>query len=325
MREYTNEDLAFEYQTISVLEASSSLVTVDQDAPIEVTAQPVENPDGTSEATSLTGPATLPAGSRMIRSTRQLSRWTSRTRTPECPSTTRPSWSTKRIRVRLPLRIASTPSPDDAGANLDTTADADQPPEPDKALGSSDDSDLGTTAESLPPATWRNLNNPLDVDGLNGVTPLDVLITINYLNEHAGDSALPPLADGPPPFYYDVNGNHLCTPHDALLVINFLTPAQSESAEGESEPAAEQRSPLTASLTGVPPTAKLDAPALPRAKAFVDPWLADDELEDAIDLIARESGDGHLASDTFHDGLLTDLAFALAAALNGDRATRRSL
>jgi hypothetical protein len=58
----------------------------------------------------------------------------------------------------------------------------------------------------------------------------------------------------------------------------------------------------------------LDAPVLPQAKALVVPWVVDDELEDAIDRIARtESGDGRLASEMFHDGLFADLELALAA------------
>ena len=250
MREYTNEDLTFEHQTVSVLEASSTLVTVDQDAPIDVTAPPVEPADETSGGTLNEGAGDATGG-----------------------------------------------EPDDS---LDTTGDADETTGPDEPLGSSDDSDLGTTVESLPSATWQNPVNPLDVDGLNGVTPLDALITINYLNSHAGDSALPPLAGDPPPFYYDINGDNLCTPHDALLVINFLKSAQSDSAEGESEPAVGQHSPAAASSTDLPPAATFDSAVLPQAKAPVVPpadprrdavpvvpWLAADAFDDSIDVLAR--------------------------------------
>ena len=51
---------------------------------------------------------------------------------------------------------------------------------------------------------WHHYANPYDVDGADGVTPLDVLIVINYINAHPGDTALPsPPASGPP--YYDVS------------------------------------------------------------------------------------------------------------------------
>ena len=185
MREYTSEDLAFEHQTISVLEASSSLVTVDQDAPIDVTAQPVEPPDETSGGTLNDGAGDAVDGEQ-----------------------------------------------DDS---LDTAADADEPPGPDDRRDPSR-AGLGDDRREPASATWQNPSNPLDVDGLNGVTPLDALITINFINGHAGDSALPPLAADTPPFYYDVNGDNLCTPHDALLVINFLKSAEGESPEGEAGP-----------------------------------------------------------------------------------------
>jgi uncharacterized repeat protein (TIGR01451 family) len=249
MREYTSEDLVFEHQTISVLEASSSRVTGDPSEPVEITVRPIETSDGTSDAT-LT---------------------------------------------------------DESG---------------DAASGEQEDASA--------PAIWQNPLHPYDVDGSNGVTPLDALLTINYLNEHAGDSGLLPIVDGPPPFYYDVNGDHLCTPQDALLVINFLKSAQTDAGEGESESAVGQGSPAAASFTEVPPLATLNSSALPPANAplppadtpvvsstdprcaLVLPWIADAELDDTIDTLARvSSDDGALAYGDIHSLLFADLALAL--------------
>ncbi|MCU0981429.1 MAG: dockerin type I domain-containing protein, partial [Pirellulaceae bacterium] len=280
MREYTSEDLVFESQTISVLEASSSLVTLDPSEPVEITAPPEESPDETSEATLTDEPGDASGGEQED------------ALAPPTPPRDEPDHDPQ---VSLP----------------------------DQAAASSDDGQVEATAGSEPSATWQNPLQPCDVDGVNGVTPLDALITINYLNEHAGDAALPPLAADPPPFYYDVNGDNLCTPHDALLVINFLKSAQTDSAEGEAEPAVEQRSPAAASFIDVPPLARLDSSALPPAnapvvpsadprRAPVLPWIADDELDDTIDTLARApSGDDAFAADDLHGLLFADLARAL--------------
>jgi len=52
---------------------------------------------------------------------------------------------------------------------------------------------------------WHNYMNPDDADGENGVTPLDVLTLINYINSHPGDLSLPASPASAPP-YYDVTG-----------------------------------------------------------------------------------------------------------------------
>ena len=108
-----------------------------------------------------------------------------------------------------------------------------------------------------------------------------------------------------------------------MLVINFLKSAQTDSGEGESEPAVGQGSPAAASFTEVPPLATLDSSALPPAnapvvpsadlrRAPVLPWIADDELDDTIDTLARRlSGDDALAADDLHGLLFADLALAL--------------
>jgi hypothetical protein len=81
--------------------------------------------------------------------------------------------------------------------------------------------------------TWQNPDNPFDVNGRDGVTPLDVLLLVNYINAHPGDPSLPAPPALPPP-YYDVNNDNSCTPLDVLLVINYINSHPLDS--GESEP-----------------------------------------------------------------------------------------
>ncbi|MCY2993353.1 MAG: dockerin type I domain-containing protein, partial [Planctomycetota bacterium] len=82
---------------------------------------------------------------------------------------------------------------------------------------------------------WHNFANPCDVDGQNGVTPLDVLIVINYINSHPVSTSLPAAPTSPPP-YYDVadgTGDQQVTPLDVLTVIIYINSHPSGSAEGE--------------------------------------------------------------------------------------------
>jgi hypothetical protein len=82
---------------------------------------------------------------------------------------------------------------------------------------------------------WCNAANPYDVDGSGGdkpVTPLDVLIVINYINAHPGSTALPASPTAPPP-YYDVNDDGLCTPLDVLTVINYINAHTAGAGEAE--------------------------------------------------------------------------------------------
>ena len=67
---------------------------------------------------------------------------------------------------------------------------------------------------------WHNYADPYDVNAVDGVTPLDVLLIINWINAHPGVSTpSAPPAMGPP--YYDVNADDLILPLDVLLVINY--------------------------------------------------------------------------------------------------------
>jgi glucose/arabinose dehydrogenase len=70
---------------------------------------------------------------------------------------------------------------------------------------------------------WQNPISREDVDGQNGIVPIDALTVINDLNANGARPlpVPPPTADRPPP-YLDVNGDDHVAPLDALIVINFL-------------------------------------------------------------------------------------------------------
>ena len=83
---------------------------------------------------------------------------------------------------------------------------------------------------------WQNPRDPLDVDDLGSVIPLDALIIINELNMHGAHELLTPNAGYEPPPYLDVSGDNHLSPLDALLIINFLN-HQSNGGSGGEAPA----------------------------------------------------------------------------------------
>ena len=83
-------------------------------------------------------------------------------------------------------------------------------------------------------SAWQNHQQPHDVSGDGKITPLDVLLVINYINagHPVARDASPARAKPPPPFY-DVNGDGKITPEDVLIVINYLNEASGTSGGGE--------------------------------------------------------------------------------------------
>jgi hypothetical protein len=88
--------------------------------------------------------------------------------------------------------------------------------------------DLAVTNDD--PWTWTNPRNPLDTNDDGFVSPIDVLIVINYLNGFGSRSLVPPRSK--PESFIDVNSDSFVSPIDVLLVINSLN-GQS-AGEGES-------------------------------------------------------------------------------------------
>ncbi|WP_153557697.1 GEVED domain-containing protein [Roseimaritima sediminicola] len=82
---------------------------------------------------------------------------------------------------------------------------------------------------------YQNPAGQFDVNGTNGVTPLDALLVINALNRYPGNSIPldpPPAGVSLPPFP-DVDGNGAVEPRDALLVVNELNRLYRNDGQGE--------------------------------------------------------------------------------------------
>lgn len=68
---------------------------------------------------------------------------------------------------------------------------------------------------------WHNLLNPLNANGLGGITAFDALIVINYLNLHP--NIVPLVAsEAVPGQYLDVNNDNRVTAFDAIQIITYL-------------------------------------------------------------------------------------------------------
>jgi hypothetical protein len=95
-----------------------------------------------------------------------------------------------------------------------------------------DTTTAGVVAVGCP---WRNPVKFLDVDGKNGVTPIDAVLIINQLNAIGpGNLPNPAIPPNVPPPFFDVDCDNFLGPTDAVLVINALN-----SGAGEGEAAVE--------------------------------------------------------------------------------------
>ncbi|HUG67251.1 MAG TPA: dockerin type I domain-containing protein [Pirellulaceae bacterium] len=85
---------------------------------------------------------------------------------------------------------------------------------------------------------WQNRKNPLDVNDDSFVSPLDALLTINFLNAMSTGGSGEASRSIPAMLYMDVNGDRVVSAIDALQVINYLNAADTIVAEGEAMAAA---------------------------------------------------------------------------------------
>lgn len=111
----------------------------------------------------------------------------------------------------------------------------------------------------VPGSEWQNPRNPLDANDDGFVTPIDVLVGINRLNQASGE--LPrhrilrqDTSDGEraldnDSFYFDTNGDGLLSPIDVLLRVNHLNQnsLSLSTAEGEDDSATDVSTALRAS------------------------------------------------------------------------------
>jgi hypothetical protein len=138
-----------------------------------------------------------------------------------------------------------------------------------RALDAAGDSGLATVMIDVANTRlWRNGNNPLDVNGDGSVSPVDVLIVVNYINGN-GAGPVPESPQAPPPFL-DVNGDDMVSPvGDALPIIAFLNESVSGVGEGEGKDGDGGEAPpgvrLVESPTTFSPTRVLRQSLLPAA------------------------------------------------------------
>ncbi len=164
---------------------------------------------------------------------------------------------------------------------------------------------------------FYNRDQPLDVNRDGDVSPLDVLIVINYLN--AGGSSLLPGVIGLPEFSLDTNNDGSVSPLDALIIINQLNSSQ---LSGEASPSRSENAitVLPATRFHEPEQTKVQRPAstngLAISNTFVRPHLrgevslerrlrpdrsanhmrrGDSDLEDVLALLADDVAGARLA------------------------------
>lgn len=129
-----------------------------------------------------------------------------------------PAWLTFDPDTRI---LSGTPTPSEIGTFTLQVVALDS-----HRLSARDTFDLVITE---PLAPWQNQRLALDTTNDGIVTPIDVLLVINYLNSGAKTSVDP--HETPSAGYLDTNGDNIISSIDVLLIINYLN--QSGSGEGE--------------------------------------------------------------------------------------------
>jgi predicted outer membrane repeat protein len=144
---------------------------------------------------------------------------------------------------------------------------------------------------------WQNPVNALDVDADGRVIPLDVLLTINYINVYG--IGRPPVLPSPHGSvrYFDVSGDNVVSPVDVLRVINYINARSAGGGEGEAAGGlANSRDAFPALGRGLPTPAQ-GSSARPRAE--LPSW------DDALDVLAEDVARAYAALESSRrwDGL----------------------
>jgi len=91
---------------------------------------------------------------------------------------------------------------------------------------------VNITITAPPPARHQNqqLNQDVNADGF--VSPIDVLLVVNFIN-FSGQSSISVVGLSDPPPYRDVNGDNFISPIDVLDLINYINTRGNGEGEGE--------------------------------------------------------------------------------------------
>lgn len=182
----------------------------------------------------------------------------------------------------------------------------------------SDDVDIQVMNFSLQ-NRWHNASFPEDIDGNSSVTPVDVLIVINALNE-VGRGALVNIdlsQDSVGLSYLDVNHDTAVTPIDALIVINYINASRQDASFINEDSDSNSRSSLFA-----PEVGRLvgDAKALLSEEDLSNQQLATEDSDlsfDSSDVMDGDSSAARIAyaviegdsTEVDSDSKVTDAAF----------------
>lgn len=96
----------------------------------------------------------------------------------------------------------------------------------------SNEATVAVTVEEV--ADYQNTDLNADVDVSGKVSPIDVLIDINYINTFGNQLPADPDPTEPPEVRYDVNGDNRVDGQDLLIIIGVLNDLDSGFGEGES-------------------------------------------------------------------------------------------
>lgn len=138
--------------------------------------------------------------------------------------------------------------------------------------------DQQATLRLIGPHDWTNPIDALDVDASGEVSPIDVLLVINELNDPQFTTGNVPIDAASlttfPNRFFDVSADDFVSPLDALQVINFLD--DSARFEGESESGSARGNPEDAHMK------TLNQRSIPRSSSEVHTpsRLAANELSD---------------------------------------------
>lgn len=91
-------------------------------------------------------------------------------------------------------------------------------------------SNLGTVSIRVVNSLYQNPAEPLDVNADGFISPIDILIVVNFLNANGASVSTSGLPAPPP--YMDVNADNFISPTDILPVINFIN-SRGNSGAGE--------------------------------------------------------------------------------------------